>query len=218
MNTQPVAVSAALCSAFLATTVLLYGQADVSPQLQADLDRAFDTPGLSRSTVAVDVRSASDGRIVYQRNATLRVIPGSVLKILTVAAAAERLGWTHQFETRLHARGRVRGGILEGDLIVTGTGDPSIGAQDLQGAALFDEWVAALRAAGINRVHGRLIGDDNAFEDEPLGGGWAWDYLSAGYAAPSGALSYNENVAVIRARAGATPGSPAVPSSIVHGG
>ncbi len=76
--------------------------------------------------------------------------------------------------------------------------------QDLVGASLFDEWADALRAAGITRVSGRLVGDDDAFEDEPLGAGWAWDYLTAGYAAPSGALSYNENVVSHSHRAGRT--------------
>jgi D-alanyl-D-alanine carboxypeptidase/D-alanyl-D-alanine-endopeptidase (penicillin-binding protein 4) len=76
-------------------------------------------------------------------------------------------------------------------------------------APLFIEWRDALRAAGIQRVEGRLIGDDNAFDDRTLGAGWAWDYLTAGYAAPSSALSYNENVAVMRIAPGAAVGDPA---------
>ncbi len=49
---------------------------------------------------------------------------------------------------------------------------------------------------------GRIIGDDNAFDDDGLGAGWAWDYLADAYAAPSGALSYNENIVIVRV----TPG------------
>ena len=96
------------------------------------------------------------------------MIPASALKIVTAAVAAERLGWSHRFETRLEADGPVVDGALLGDLIVVGSGDPTINAQDLRTAPLFEAWADVLRGAGIRRVDGRLIGDDNAFDDEPL--------------------------------------------------
>jgi D-alanyl-D-alanine carboxypeptidase/D-alanyl-D-alanine-endopeptidase (penicillin-binding protein 4) len=175
----------------------------------ADLDRLFDDPILEPALVAARVISLEDGRTLYARNAAKLVMPASNMKLVTVAVAAARLGWDFRFTTTLEAAGSIQSGVLHGDLVVQGTGDPSITSPDLKGAALFDEWADALRRAGISRVEGRLVGDDNAFADEPLGAGWAWDYLSAGYAAPSGALSYNENVAVIRMRPAAVPGLPA---------
>ncbi len=105
--------------------------------------------------------------------------------------------------------GPIADGVLTGDLVVVGGGDPSITSPDLGHPALFLEWAAALRDAGIHRVSGRLVGDDRAFDDRGLGAGWAWDYLAAGYAAPSGALSYNENVATIRITPGRADGDPA---------
>jgi serine-type D-Ala-D-Ala carboxypeptidase/endopeptidase (penicillin-binding protein 4) len=158
----------------------------------------------------VQVVSLSDGRSLYALNAGKLVMPASNMKIVTVAVAAARLGWNFRFETRLETVGSVDDGVLEGDLVVTGTGDPSIGSPDQRGAALFDEWADALRRVGITRVNGRLVGDDRAFDDEPIGAGWAWDYLAAGYAAPSGALSYNEDVAVVRITPGAVVGAPAI--------
>jgi D-alanyl-D-alanine carboxypeptidase/D-alanyl-D-alanine-endopeptidase (penicillin-binding protein 4) len=137
-------------------------------------------------------------------------MPASNLKIATLAVAADRLGWDHRFETRLEAVGMVQAGVLDGDLVVTGVGDPTIGSGDAGHAPLFLEWAEALRAAGITRVDGDVIGDDNAFDDETLGAGWAWDYLAAGYAAPVSALSYNENVAVVRIAPAMVVGSPAV--------
>src|ERR1051326_7508706 len=75
---------------------------------------------------------------------------------------------------------------------------------------LFREGAGALVAAGIRRIDGRVIGDDNAFDDEGLGAGWAWDYLADGYAAPSGALSYNENTVTLRVAPPAAEGQPAI--------
>ena len=78
--------------------------------------------------------------------------------------------------------------------------------------AVFADWAAALQAAGIRRIDGRIIGDDNLFDDEGLGAGWAWDYLEADYAAPVGALQYNEDVAAMTVLPGRAPGEPAVVS------
>jgi D-alanyl-D-alanine carboxypeptidase/D-alanyl-D-alanine-endopeptidase (penicillin-binding protein 4) len=98
--------------------------------------------------------------------------------------------------------------VLEGDLIVRGSGDPSINARDGRAAKTFDDWAAALKAAGITRIDGNVVGDDNAFDDETLGAGWAWDYLQYGYAAPIGALEYNEDTAELVVKPGAAAGDP----------
>lgn len=176
--------------------------------LQADLTEIFADPIVSRALVGIHIESLESGEILFSSNATRHVVPASNMKIVTLAVAADVLGWDYVYETRLEATGDVRNGILDGDLVVTGSGDPSIGSADREASPVFSEWVVALRQAGITRVNGRLIGDDNVFDDEGRGAGWAWDYLTAGYAAPSGGLSYNENVAVVRAQPGTSVGDP----------
>src|SRR5262249_50194988 len=61
--------------------------------------------------------------------------------------------------------------------------------------ARFAEWAAALKRLGIHRVDGRVIGDDNAFDDDGLGSGWAWDDLAASFATGVGALQFNQSTA-----------------------
>ncbi|MBA3948932.1 MAG: D-alanyl-D-alanine carboxypeptidase/D-alanyl-D-alanine-endopeptidase [Acidobacteria bacterium] len=175
--------------------------------LAADLDALFDTPPFDTALWSVRIERAG-GDVLYEKNPRALAMPASNMKIVTMATAAEALGWDYRFETRLVAEGDVRDGVLHGDLRVIGGGDPSISSVGFGPAPLFGEWARALRAAGITRVTGRLIGDDNAFDDERLGSGWAWDYLAWGYAAPVSALQYGENVAVLRMRAGAREGDP----------
>ena len=177
--------------------------------LSRDLDAIFDNPIFARATIGVRVESLATGRILYERDSEHLVMPASNMKVLTMAVAAQRLGWDFQYETKLEAAGVVKDGVLHGDLIVTGSGDPTIGSPDQGIAPVFQEWTDALLKAGIRRVSGRVIGDDNAFDDQGPGAGWAWDYLNAGYAAPAGALSYSENVVTIRVRPGAAEGTPA---------
>jgi D-alanyl-D-alanine carboxypeptidase/D-alanyl-D-alanine-endopeptidase (penicillin-binding protein 4) len=191
----------------LASGALLASQPQ-APATTADLDALLENPVLARALVGVRIESLRTGQVLYERNGARHVVPASNMKLVTLAVAAERLGWDFQYETRLEALGTIQDGVLHGDLVVVGSGDPSIGSQDAGPSPLFALWVEALRRAGIRRVDGRVIGDDNAFDDEGRGAGWSWDYLTAGYAAPAGALSYNENVAVVRASPGAAEGLP----------
>ena len=179
-----------------------------APRLTATLDEIFADPVLARAVIGVRVESLRDGRVIYSRNAPTHVVPASNMKIVTMAVAAERLGWDVTFETRLEAAGRIADGVLTGDLVVTGSGDPTIVSGDGGPAPVFDAWAEAVRGAGITRVDGRLVGDDNAFDDEGIGAGWAWDYLGDGYATGTGALTYNENIVTVRTQPGSSAGDP----------
>jgi D-alanyl-D-alanine carboxypeptidase/D-alanyl-D-alanine-endopeptidase (penicillin-binding protein 4) len=177
--------------------------------LTKDLDAILANPAISRALVGVRIESLRTGEVLFQRNNDKLVVPASNMKLLTMSVAAERLGWQYRFETRLESAGTIENGTLHGDLVVTGSGDPSIVSADGGHPALFLEWAEALKQAGIRRVAGRIVGDDNAFDDVGIGAGWAWDYLADDYAAPSGALSYNENVVTVRVVPGNAEGAPA---------
>jgi D-alanyl-D-alanine carboxypeptidase/D-alanyl-D-alanine-endopeptidase (penicillin-binding protein 4) len=178
----------------LGSGLVLAQRAPVNTDLAADLDEIFADPIVARALVGVRVESLQTGAVLFERNGGKLVMPASNMKLVTMAVAAERLGWDYRYETRLEYTGSIVDGTLTGDLIVTGSGDPSIIARDAGPAPAFTEWADALLKAGIRHVNGRLIGNDNAFDDAGVGVGWEWDDLTAGYAAPSGALSYNENV------------------------
>ena len=176
--------------------------------LAADLDALFDAPPFDTAVWSVRIETL-DGTVLFERNPRTLVMPASNMKIVTLAAAAETLGWDYRFETTLAAEGEVRDGVLHGDLRVIGGGDPSISSADFGPAPLFAEWARALRTAGITHVTGRVIGDDDVFDNQMLGSGWAWNNLAYGYSAPVSGLQYGENVAVLRVQPGAAPGAAA---------
>ena len=178
--------------------------------LQAQLSSVFAAPIMARGVWGVHVRSLDRGDVLFSLNGDKLMMPASNMKILTLAATAERLGWGYRFATTLETAGSVADGILSGDLIVRGNGDPTISTRNNRNQAVFDEWATALRTAGIRSIEGRIIGDDQAFDDEGIGPGWSWDYLDADYAAPIGALQYNENTADLVVAAGAVVGDPAI--------
>jgi len=167
---------------------------------------------MAHANWGVVVRSLSTGEVLYERNPDKLMVPASNMKIVTLAAAANSMGWDTRFATTLETAAQVEAGVLRGDLYVRGGGDPTINTRNGRGAAVFAEWTTALSAAGIRKIDGRIIGDDNLFDDETLGAGWAWDYLQYGYAAPVGALQYNEDVADLIVTPGPVAGAPAVVS------
>ncbi|HET7216440.1 MAG TPA: D-alanyl-D-alanine carboxypeptidase/D-alanyl-D-alanine-endopeptidase [Vicinamibacterales bacterium] len=177
--------------------------------LRRDLTAVFSAPIMERGSWAVDVRSLDTGEEIYALDAQRLMMPASNMKILTTAAAAEVLGWNYRFATALETSAPIEAGVLKGDLFIRGTGDPTINSREGRALAILAEWTTALRALGIVQIDGRIVGDDQAFDDEGIGQGWAWDYLQFGYAAPVGALEFNENMAALVVRPGAQPGESA---------
>jgi D-alanyl-D-alanine carboxypeptidase/D-alanyl-D-alanine-endopeptidase (penicillin-binding protein 4) len=177
--------------------------------LAAELTRIFDVPDMRHGLWGVAVRSVDRHVTLYARNAHTLMMPASNMKILTLAAAAETLGWDYRFRTTLETSADIEDGTLKGDLIVVGGGDPTINSRQDRAAAVFDEWTAALKAAGISRIDGNVVGDARAFDSRTLGQGWAWDYLQYGYAAPIGALQFNEDTATLSVRPGSKAGDDA---------
>ena len=98
------------------------------------------------------------------------MMPASNMKILTLATAAEVLGWDARMTTTLEASGPVEDGVLRGDLFVRGGGDPTINTRDGRRQRGILELGNRAARAGIKSIEGRIIGDDQAFDDE---GTWA---------------------------------------------
>jgi D-alanyl-D-alanine carboxypeptidase/D-alanyl-D-alanine-endopeptidase (penicillin-binding protein 4) len=176
-------------------------------EIRERLAAVFDTTDVN-ALWAIKVVSLDSGETVFERNPRLLVMPASTMKIVTLAVASERLGWDARFTTRVETTGAVEDGVLRGDLIVTGDGDPTIVERD-DAPRVLDDLALQLSFLGIRRIEGRLVGDDDALPDQALGSGWAWDDLPFGFAAPVGALQFNESAADLVISAGAEPNAPA---------
>ena len=177
-------------------------------QLQADLSSIFETPQFERAFWSVLVRRAGSTDDLYSLNSSKLMMPGSAMKVVTLAAAAELLGWDHQFETRVASLAPTDNGVLRGDLVVIGGGDPSISERsDVPGDAL-QALARQVRETGITKIEGGVIGDDDLFDDNGFGDGWTLDNLAYGYAAAVSALEYNEGSVDLVIRAGAVAGDP----------
>ncbi|MGW0519753.1 D-alanyl-D-alanine carboxypeptidase/D-alanyl-D-alanine endopeptidase [Crossiella sp. NPDC003009] len=187
--------------------------------LSADLDQILADPRLAGAGTGVVVREVDTGQVLYRRGGADRLQPASNAKLLTSAAALEVLGPDHRFTTSVLADSSLRGKVLNGDLYLRGTGDPTTLAAD------YDALAQRIADTGLQVVTGRVVADDSAFDPVRLGPSWAWDDEPFYYSAQVGALSvapdtdYDAGTVIVRVRPAAAGQRPAVeltpPTSVI---
>jgi D-alanyl-D-alanine carboxypeptidase/D-alanyl-D-alanine-endopeptidase (penicillin-binding protein 4) len=208
----------ALGALLLAT---LLGSSSVGAQaLQKRIDTWLAAPPLNRNLWGV-VLMGRDGRQLYGRNADRMFVPASNTKLVVSAVAAALFppDWTVQ--TSLYADGPVEGAVLQGDLVLYGRGDPTMGVRcysvdtTAPGACDTDPFlrlrqlVGEFRSRGITTVTGDLVGDGSWFDGELVNGDWESYDLNWWYAAPVSGLGFNDNSLDFTYTPGRSIGAPA---------
>lgn len=190
-------------------------------ELRAELESIFNDPSFDNAFWGVSIRSLANGQTIYTRNEAKGFMPASNMKLYSTAVSLALLGPEYRYETSVYSADTdFQDGTVNGDLIVVGSGDPSFAARFHEGNPLIpmQEWAQALRSNGIQRVTGRIIADDDLFDDRLIAGSWSYSYLSEWYAAESSALCLNDNCYTVYVSPGDAEGSPAkirtVPPSV----
>lgn len=188
-----------------ATAVPAFAQSETagSDTLTASIEKYLSDLKNDENSVGlytgISVYDLTEKKYLYQHNATKNYIPASNMKLFTTIAGLDKLGPAYQWKTEVYVTGKLSaGGVLQGDLIVKGYGDPSLTTEDLQNIAL------AVKAKGIHQVNGNLLLDESYFDDTRLGVGWMWDDEPYGYSAQISALSVHKNFATVTITPGKT--------------
>ncbi|MCF6469139.1 D-alanyl-D-alanine carboxypeptidase/D-alanyl-D-alanine-endopeptidase [Nonomuraea sp. MG754425] len=151
--------------------------------LTQDINQILSDSRLTIARAGVVVKSARTGEELYATDAGKLLLPASNTKLFTSTAAVETLGLDYRFPTTVLNTGRKAGSVLAGDLVLRGTGDPTMLAED------YDALAAEVAASGVKVVTGKLVADDTWFDAQRLGNDWSWDDETAYYAAPISALT-----------------------------
>lgn len=149
------------------------------------------------------VSDLETGKVVYAKNADELLNPASNVKVLTTAAALGKLGPNYRYSTDVLFTGPLEGGVLRGDLVLRGKGDPSLSTERLY------RIVRQLRHLGLKEVRGNLVADDSHFDGQYDGPGWEQDDSDRPYMAGAGALSLNLNAVEVNVFPGEKVGEPA---------
>lgn len=180
--------------------------------LKLELEKLKNDAALAHSHWGVCVMDAASGKLLAEHQSQHNLITASTMKALTTATALSMLGPDHTFTTKLEYAGKLLSdGTLEGDLFIRGSGDPSLGSSRFspeQGMerVLF-RWAEIIKASGIKRIHGRIIGDASAFDSQLTPGDWGWSDMGNYYGAGAAGLNMTENTYRIMFKPGAYVGA-----------
>ncbi len=169
--------------------------------LRAELEAAFAPALAGASHWSFSVMDAR-GRVLYAVNARTGVEPASVEKLVVASAALDLLGASYRYHTLLAATAPPQDGMLDGDLWLVGSGDPSLRSTDLAVGA------RRLHVAGVRRVEGGVMVDASAFAGPEINPLWNPGDANEDFQAPVSAISLDEDTIEFDVR-GTTPGAPA---------
>jgi D-alanyl-D-alanine carboxypeptidase/D-alanyl-D-alanine-endopeptidase (penicillin-binding protein 4) len=179
--------------------------------LRQRLGSLFGNTTWRGATWGVMVRSLDTGDTLYAMESGEPLAPASNLKLLTTAAALRILGPDYRFRTYVLTDGKISDGVLDGDLVLYGTGDPGISDRLYGGKdEVFELLIDQLVALGIHTVKGDLVGDASFLPGPLRPPGWHPSDLNDAFTGGVSALSFNENVVSFRVVPGAVGTAPAV--------
>src|SRR5919198_1868876 len=171
--------------------------------LEQRVTRLIDRPPFDRATWNIYAQD-DRGRVLFNRNGDRLSVPASNTKLIVSAVATVLLPADYRVRTSVYANGTLTDGVLHGDLIVYGRGDPTWsqrcytvdtlapGGCDSTWTAV-DAIVDSLRAHGVRRVTGKIVGDGSYFESTLTHWNWGSFDLNWWYAAPVSGLGFHDN-------------------------
>jgi serine-type D-Ala-D-Ala carboxypeptidase/endopeptidase (penicillin-binding protein 4) len=160
---------------------------------------------------------AQTSEVLYQQNADRYFVPASNMKLFTTALALAKLGPDYRFHTTLETSGSISNGILGGNLVLVGRGDPNLSnrkfpynlKEEFDGPPekTLAELADAVVAKGVKEISGDVIGDDSYFPRERYPSGWEIDDMVWEYGAAISAIVLDDNTVTVTLTPGDQPGS-----------
>ncbi|MGD2123955.1 MAG: D-alanyl-D-alanine carboxypeptidase/D-alanyl-D-alanine-endopeptidase [Gemmatimonadota bacterium] len=187
----------------------VYGPAHPEVQaLQNDLEAILRATGNRNGRWGVLAVSLDQHDTLLALNARQPMVPASNVKVLTTAAALHYLGPDFRYRTFLLASGPLDQAVLSGDLVLYGTGDPTLSERFFPSeTAVLDSLARQIAHRGIREVRGDLVVDGSFFRGPELHPSWDPKDLNDAFAAPVAAVSLAENLVTVRVEAGSWIGA-----------
>ena len=181
------------------------GAQTLQQKLQGAFNKLQQDSQSRYASISLTVLDAKTGEQIFTANPNMGLATASTLKVITTITAFNILGKDYQYITNLNYNGTIDNGTLNGDLIIKGSGDPTLGSwryPETREHAVLTLWVDAIRKAGIKHINGRIIGDDSAFGTASIPDGWIWQDIGNYYGAGTSGLTWRENQFDIKLKTG----------------
>jgi len=183
---------------FLCLSIAISINGQKYQEINSSVNSYSSTKLLNNAQWALYAKYFDNDEEIIAHNQNMSVAPASGLKVFTSSAALDILGEEYRFDTKLYYDGELSNGSLEGNIIIVGGGDPCLGSDAVDGSLnlndLMEVWMKAIEDLGIVEINGSILADELNYESNPVPDHWEWIDLGNYYAAPSSALSINDNL------------------------
>lgn len=176
---------------------ILVIQSTAQSEFENLVQKLLQKPDYKNASVGINVCQLSSGETIYSLNSNKLLIPASTMKLITSATAFELLDADYTFETKIAYRGKVdNNGVLNGDLVLIGGADPTLGSEYFQDHYIdfLQNWALKIKASGIRKVNGNLILDGSIFDSERVPDTWIWGDIGNYYGVGSNAFTVFDNM------------------------
>jgi D-alanyl-D-alanine carboxypeptidase/D-alanyl-D-alanine-endopeptidase (penicillin-binding protein 4) len=148
--------------------------------------------GIPKKDISIYIKEAgSKGKVVASLNANKTRIPASVIKVLTTYASTLKLGFDYRWPTKFYTTGSLKNGVLYGDLLIKGFGDPTLNAKDIE------QIVSQIRNEGIRKIKGDIVIDRSYFKVSNKDSSGFDKNIYSAYNAMPDAMMFNERVVTV---------------------
>ena len=146
------------------------------------------------ASIGIVVANTKNGKELASLNGNLALTPASSQKLITTATALELLGNDFRFKTKILTGGTIVNGVVKGNLIVKGFGDPSLNSKYFKNRQdICKAIVQKLKKQNILKIHGRIIVDTDYFKSS-IPSTWIWEDIGNYYGTVPHAFSYKDNM------------------------
>lgn len=197
------------CMAFLFILLFPFFLSAQTTKLNTEIENLKKDPALKHASWSVCVMNTKKDTALAEYNSQLSLVPASTMKIVTTGAALSILGSDFVFQTKIMYDGSFdsTSGILKGNLYIVGGGDPTLESEYFKdkkdSLTTVEKWAVILKAKGLKKVEGAVIGDASIFEDNMTPSQWIWGDMGNYFGAGASGLSYHDNKYAILFKSGA---------------
>ena len=167
-------------------------------RIHKKIDSLANSPFLLNGFVGVSIRTVKAQKNIVEYNAKKSLAPASTLKLITTATAFMALGENYSFPTVLEYSGQIKDSVLIGNIIIKGSGDPSLGSWRFKNYPDYKQlciiWSKKIKDLGIREIRGRIFGDGSFFDENVVPDTWSWGDMGNYYGAGASGLNFNENL------------------------
>lgn len=181
----------------------------VQQRLKSATDMLLKDEQMKHAMMSLYVVETKTGKVIYHLNEQTGLAAASTQKIFTSVAALDLLGKDYRYKTELGYDGEIKNDSLNGNLLITGYGDPTLGSDRgviNTGNDFMHQLLNKLKSAGINTINGNIYADASNFEYQPIPYGWIWQDIGNYYGAGCWAINWSENEYSIQLKSGNTIG------------